>query len=201
MCDQDLSYRLSQLERKISNLIKVGRVVLADYEAARLKVDLDGRETGWLPWFTHRAGGDISWHAPEIGEQVCVLSPDGNPSNGLVLPSLYQTEYTAPAKSADISRTVFGDGLVIEHDRAQKITTISALDSQGTLVIQGKNIVNRIGEMGYYHFDHAGYAQRNTHLGGAAFKTESWHVGAIFDSVPDYGFTPPMVISPAEGAL
>jgi len=200
MNEQDFLYRLAELERKLANLIKVGQIVDADYPKARVKVDLDSRQTGWLPWFTHRAGPNASWDAPERGEQVAVLSPDGNPANGLVLPALYQKKHPAPAQSEDITRTVYGDGLVVEHDRANKITRISALDSEGTLVFQGKNIVNRIGDKGFLHTDLAGYASRTTHEGGASFKTESWHTGAVFDGPPDYGFSPPMVLTEPERA-
>jgi phage baseplate assembly protein V len=198
MTHERLAYKLSQLERKFEQLIKVGLICAVDYENARVKVELDGRKSGWLPWFTHRAGGDLSWHAPEVNEQVCVLSPNGNPANGLVLPSLYQTDHPAPANSADISRTVYRDGMVIEHDRTRKVTRISALESAGTLIFEGKNIIIRSGVEGYYQLDLAGYVTRTTHIGGDNFETETWRMGAVFTSKDDNGFHPTMVQTPEE---
>lgn len=114
----DIDYRLSELERRFENLMRYGTVEQLDEAAARVRVRSGGMLTGWLPWFTHRAGADRSWHAPEEGEQVVVFSPSGEPAQGVVLPAIYQSAHPAPADAKTLHRMVYDDGTVIEYDRA-----------------------------------------------------------------------------------
>lgn len=109
--------RLGELERRMSNVIRPGTVVEADYAQARIRVKIGGNTTAWVPWMTSRAGGDRSWHAPEIGEQVLVLAPCGDLAQGYALPSVYQNDSAAPASSEKIHRTEYEDGAIIEYDR------------------------------------------------------------------------------------
>ncbi|MCZ4281703.1 phage baseplate assembly protein V [Kiloniella laminariae] len=193
-----MSPNLTEILRLIENLICYGTVVAADYPSARVKVSIKGRATAWLPWSTDRAAHDRSWDAPEIGEQVLVLCPSGDPANGVIAGTLFRQAAPAPASSVDTTRRVFGDGMVIEHDRATKLTRINALDSEGTLVLEAKNIVLRTGEEGYFHLDHHGKATRLTHLSGPNFESESWINGSVVTAKPDYGYQPPEVLTPDE---
>lgn len=194
----DTEFRLAELERRLANIVRIGTVEEADYPNARVRVAIGEILTAWLPWLTRRAGGDRDWWAPEAGEQVVVLSPAGDLAQGVVLPSLYADAAPAPATSPDIRREIHGDGLVIEHDRAAKVTRINALDSEGTLVLEAKNLVLRTGEGGYYHLDHAGMATRVTHIDGADFESDSWTTGATVTGNADQGFSPPEVLTPEE---
>jgi phage baseplate assembly protein V len=111
-------FKTIELDRRISNLIKFGTVQEADYVNAKVRIKAGDILTGWLPWQTQRAGGDITWHAPEIGEQVMVLSPSGELNQGLVLTGLYQALKPPPVATPDKHHTVYNDGAVVEYDRA-----------------------------------------------------------------------------------
>jgi len=114
----DVELRLTELERRLSNLLRLGTVEQLDEDAARIKVRCGDLLTSWLPWFTRRAGEDRDWWAPEEGEQVMVLSPCGEPSIGVALPAVYRDAYPAPANKKTVWRRTFADGTVIEYDRA-----------------------------------------------------------------------------------
>jgi phage baseplate assembly protein V len=74
--------------------------------------------SAWLPWLTSRAGEDRTWHAPEVGEQVIVIAPGGELSAGYVMPGgVYKNDYPANGNKAEISRTTYKDGAIIEYDR------------------------------------------------------------------------------------
>jgi phage baseplate assembly protein V len=110
--------RIGDIERRMSNMVRPGTVLEADYANARVKVQCGGNQTAWIPWVTSRAGEDRSWHAPEVGEQVIVLSPSGDLAQGYVMPGgVYKNDYPANANSKEISRTTYKDGAVVEYDR------------------------------------------------------------------------------------
>ncbi|NCC97285.1 MAG: phage baseplate assembly protein V [Synergistales bacterium] len=112
---------VSDLGRRIANLIRIGTVVELDETAARVRVTCgagDGKiTTAWLPWVTSRAGPDRTWWALEPGEQVLILSPSGEMAQGVVAGSLYRDSYPPPASSKDVRRTEFEGGSFLEHDR------------------------------------------------------------------------------------
>ena len=109
---------VGEAERTRANLLQVGTIAEADYARARVRVLMAGLTSAWLPWLAARAGGDRAWVAPELGEQVLVACPDGDPASGVVLGAIYQASAAAPAASPDITRTIYADGAVIEYDRA-----------------------------------------------------------------------------------
>jgi phage baseplate assembly protein V len=113
-----MSYDITELDRRLANLIRLGRVEAVDYPNARLRVKVGGILTDWLPWLTGRAGGDRDWHAPEIGEQVLLLAPSGELNQAVVLAAVFQTAFPQPVNSPDKHHMAYSDGAVIEYDRA-----------------------------------------------------------------------------------
>ncbi|MBF0445091.1 MAG: phage baseplate assembly protein V [Magnetococcales bacterium] len=118
------SYDISELYRLLDNLIRIGTIKEADYIKALVRVESGEQLTGWIPWLTRRASKDVDWWAPEVGEQVVILSPGGDPAQGVVLPSLYQTLHSPPANLETVRRVEFDDGAWVEYDRAAKILNV-----------------------------------------------------------------------------
>ncbi len=118
---QNSNFHKSEIDRRLSNMIRIGTVAEADYSKARVRVSFGEAVSDWLPWVTFRAGGDHTWWAPEVGEQVIVLAPSGEISGGAVLGSLFSTNHPAPADRPTIHRTTYEDGAIIEYDRLNHI--------------------------------------------------------------------------------
>jgi len=114
----DLYYEIKELKRRLDSIVLVGTISKVDLDLARVRVEIGDIVTGFLPWLTQRAGGDVSWWSPEVGEQVMVFSPSGELSLGVVLPAIYQQSFPASSNSPDIKKITFKDGAVIEYDRA-----------------------------------------------------------------------------------
>jgi phage baseplate assembly protein V len=115
----------ADLARRLSNVLRIGTVAEADYVKARVRITIGKIKTGWLPWITLRAGPDVTWWAPEVGEQVMVLGPCGNLAQAVVLGAIYQNAYPAPGSSADTSTVKWKDGTTITYDRtAHKMTVV-----------------------------------------------------------------------------
>jgi phage baseplate assembly protein V len=128
--------RIGELERRQANHVKNGQVIQADYANARVKVQLGENKTAWLPWITGRAGGNSSWDAPEVGEQVVVVS-NGDLCQGFVLAGVYSKANAAGGNSPDIKIYTFKDGASIQYDRAQHILTADLTDSGQSVVKTG----------------------------------------------------------------
>lgn len=141
----DLEFRVTELERMLANLLRVGTVAELDAKSARVKVASGDLLTGWLPWFTRRAGGDRDWWSPEPGEQVMVLSPCGDPAQGVVLPAIYRDAHPAPADKETVRRIDFADGGFVEYDRTSGRLDISA---EGLAKLIGKGTVAIVGADG-----------------------------------------------------
>jgi phage baseplate assembly protein V len=115
----NLHFEVSELHRRLANMFLLGKVIDVSYETSipRVKVAIGDLTTTWLPMLVQRAGNDVSFWSLEKGEQVLVLSPSGELTQGVVLGSINQKDHPAIAQSADVHRTQYGDGAVIEYDR------------------------------------------------------------------------------------
>lgn len=134
---------ITDLLRRLSNVLRYGKIHSADYPAARVRVifgDPADPEnhivTAWIPWLTTRAGGDREWWAPEVGEAALLLSPGGDLSSAVALPAIFSSAAPAPADRPTVHRTVYDDGAVEEYDRAanHKLLDLTACD--GTMTIK-----------------------------------------------------------------
>lgn len=125
---------IDDLQRRLISMIQMGKVAEVDAVQARLRVTIGNEATGnivttaLLPWLSYRAGKDSSWWAPDVGEQVIVLSAGGELNNGVVLPAIYQDAYPAPDSNPDIHTTQYEDGTTIKYDRVNHTLNV---DVQG----------------------------------------------------------------------
>lgn len=131
-----MSYNNAQHDRLIANLVRYGRVQAVDAAAGEATVDFDGEVVPGLSWAKRRAGKTREWYAPSEGEQVCVLSPSGELSQGTIAYSIEQDAFPNAGDSSDYERTVFDDGTVIEYNTAENTLTIDASASSGTVIIK-----------------------------------------------------------------
>ncbi|MBU0680104.1 MAG: phage baseplate assembly protein V [Proteobacteria bacterium] len=134
---ESTEYRLAELERRLNNLLRMGTIAEADYPAARVKVASGDLLTGWIPWLTRRAGNDSDWWAPEVGEQVLLLSPAGDPAQALCLPSVYQQAHPARATLETVRRIDFADGGFVQYDRASGELIINVV-GDANITVGGK---------------------------------------------------------------
>lgn len=129
-----MSFAAAEIERLLSNMIRIGVVSALDEGAALVTVDIGELTTDWLPWITARAGATRTWSAPRVGEQVVVLAPYGDTAQGIVLPSIYQDNHPAPAASKDIEHVVFPDGSTVEYNSASNTLTVTVAGNGNVIV-------------------------------------------------------------------
>lgn len=140
---------LGDLARKLENIIRLGKIKHVDYAKARCVVDFQGIETTPLLWLNLRAGNDISWDSPTVGEQCIVFSPSGELANGIVLVGLYSQQNPAPSSNPQLKIRQFSDGAIIQYDTQQHQLTATLPDggtaiitAQGGITLNGNTTIN-----------------------------------------------------------
>ncbi|WP_265016935.1 phage baseplate assembly protein V [Wolbachia endosymbiont (group B) of Endotricha flammealis] len=124
----DHSFAISELSRKVANIIRIGVVKEVDYEKAKVRVKIGEFLTDYLPWITSKAGKDRNWSSPGIDEQVVVFSPFGELSLGVVLGGIYQKKYPAPENKKEINSMKFQDGTRLLYDKEKHHLEIEVVD-------------------------------------------------------------------------
>lgn len=119
-------------------MIRVGVVAELDEANARVKMNVGGLTTDWLPWGTARAGATGTWSAPRPGEQMVVFAPYGDTGQAIVMGSIPQDDHPAPATSKDQERTVYPDGSTVDYNSATNTLTVTVAAS-GNVVVNCKH--------------------------------------------------------------
>ena len=118
---------LNELERLISNLLRVGVVEEVDTEKMVCRVRTGDILTDWIRWGTDRAGAGRSWWAPVAGEQVIIGAVNGELTTAFILCSLYSDANGAPSHSAQAMHKTFSDGAVIEYEPETGELTVTGI--------------------------------------------------------------------------
>jgi phage baseplate assembly protein V len=132
-----MSFELSEMQRMLANVVRVGRIAELDEAAARVKVTTGGLTTAWLPWGAARAGTTRSTSMPSVGEQVVLFSPFGDTAQAVVGFSLYQDNHPAASTSKDKEATIYPDGSMVEYDSASNTLTVTVAGA-GNVVVNCK---------------------------------------------------------------
>lgn len=133
----DLNYIVRDLQRRMANMIRRGRVHSVDFEQSppRVKVEYEkDAVTGWLPWISGRESSKhrTDWEPLAVGEQVIILSESGELSAGVVIPSLPDSSNPVPSTSPDEHVSRYEDGTTFTYNR--KTHTLS-IDVQGDAIL------------------------------------------------------------------
>lgn len=94
-----LDKRIEQLDRRLNNIVREAKVLEVDAEKGLVKVEAHGLKSGWMPW-VERAGAIREWAPPAKDERVIVLSPTGEPGQGLVLAGGFSDQFKQPSMDA-----------------------------------------------------------------------------------------------------
>lgn len=92
---ENLESQVNSLHRKMNNTLREGRVKEVDGGSGMAIVDAQGIETTQIPWL-QRSGSIQDWDPPAVGERIILLSPNGDPGRGLILPGGYSDQYSQP---------------------------------------------------------------------------------------------------------
>lgn len=86
---------IESLHRRLNNLVREGTVTDVDFEKGKARVKHGELDSPALSWAT-RSGSQQEWDPVAKGERVLVLSPTGDPAQGIILPGGYSDEFAQP---------------------------------------------------------------------------------------------------------
>ena len=160
----------AELRRRLDNMIRLGTIAQVDHAKALCRVQSGAILTGWLPWLSLRAGTTKRWNPPSNGEQCIVFSPSGDLAQGIALFGIYSSSNPAPGSAANLDRTTYPDGAVIEYDATAHalrahlpgggqaeliadggITIIGDIALTGTLTASGDVIASGVSLVNHLH--------------------------------------------------
>lgn len=128
---------LSECLRQLSNLVRFGVVAHIDHASARVRIQSGENLTDWLPWLTLRAANVATWNPPTLGEQVLLLSPQGELNQAVAITGLYSEQFPPPNNQADEIHTHYPDGTSTTYNHVEKQLTV-VLAGNASLTIEGE---------------------------------------------------------------
>ena len=141
------SYQISDLERRLLNVIRSGKIHSVDYVNAKCRVSIGDLLTDPLPWIELRAGKVKTWNPPSVGERCIVLSPSGELAVGFVIFGIICNDNPAQSVDENVDLTKFDDGAYISYNRQTHTLNInqSASGSNLTIHVTGNALVEATG--------------------------------------------------------
>lgn len=145
----DVYRRLGELERRDRNRKRTGKVKEVDHKKGLARVEFSAQDgkpylSPWMPWKEIAAGGIKSHIPPSVGEQVDVVSENGDLTDAVIDMSVPSNANPRPHDGPEAvivkgdSRITIGDGSV---EIFADVTIKGALTVEGpTVTHNGKNI-------------------------------------------------------------
>lgn len=86
-----MSFQIAELERRIANMVQIGRITEIDSGKMRARVAIGDLTTAMIPVAQPKSGAiKVHW-MPSVGEQVVVFAPSGEMGAAVVQGAIPQT--------------------------------------------------------------------------------------------------------------
>lgn len=148
--------RIAQLEgmlvdmnRRMNNVMREGRVTDVDPETGLAIVDAQGGKSPPSPWL-QRAGSIRDWDPPTPGERVILLSPGGDISRSMILPGGYSQQYGQPHNKLGEARRQIG-AASDTFSGSQRVIEAQLIILRGTVQIEGPGLTHNGVNVGDTH--------------------------------------------------
>lgn len=125
-----VQFDVSDLLRRIENLLKVGVIHEVDLDAKKLRVKMGDIITGWLNMPGEVTANYIRWRPLKTGTQVLVASESADPANAIIVQILYTADNQPVSTEETLDIIQFNDGTAISYNTATSALT-AALASNG----------------------------------------------------------------------
>lgn len=112
-------FALSEMNRRLLQIVRIGVIQEIDYAQAKARVKIGDNLTGWRPWVSLAKG----WIPPFVGDQVVVLSPNGDFEQSVLISALYHNKSKPPSDKKNEMKFEFSaDNFIIFDFDLQELT-------------------------------------------------------------------------------
>lgn len=119
-----MSHQISDALRRMHNVASYGTIAEVDHGRGRVRVDIAGRLSDWLP-VPGLVGNNFRGVMPmRPGTQVLVTCPSGDPANGVLSAILYSAALPPHDTTGNLDGLLFNDGARFEYDSAAQAALI-----------------------------------------------------------------------------
>ncbi|WP_431274228.1 phage baseplate assembly protein V [Variovorax ureilyticus] len=140
---------LSDLQRQVANLVRVGTIAEVDHghtpPLVRVQLtddeDHNNARSDWRPYIERRAGDTGTWNPPTVGECVLLISPGGLTEAGFALPGIPTDSHPTPSSDPNKTVTKYPDGAIVEYDHGAHALKVT-LPAGGTADIDVPDSIN-----------------------------------------------------------
>lgn len=147
-----MSYAVAELQRKLAGMIQITTITSVDHANKKLRVRLGADESAELPWPAIAGRNFVAWRPLRVGQQLILLSPNGDPAQGVVVGELYSQAVDAPSTDDAIDLIQFNNGNLIEHNmNTGKFRIIGDIELDGTLTASTDVVAKNISLVGHDH--------------------------------------------------
>lgn len=120
----ELLFRVAELERKLSNVVRDGKVIEVDEKKGMARVDLGTKKqplpTDWIRWGA-QAGAIRIWQPLSVGQHVKVISTSGDIGQGFIMPGSFNDQFPDNHDKKDEVKISLGKSTV--HVKGDQIET------------------------------------------------------------------------------
>lgn len=146
---------ITELKRRLNNMIKVGKVSAWSDDHKRIKVKFGDNETPLIKWFSACAGDVAEYRLPSIGEQAVLLNVGGgdNSTTSIALIGVPSDQFPLPTDNPDEILRVYPDGTRVCYDKKKHKLDVRVageaniqVDKAAKVNVAGKTSVTSGGE-------------------------------------------------------
>jgi phage baseplate assembly protein gpV len=141
-----MSFAQAELDRRLANIVQLGRIIEIDSAAMRARVQIGDLTTPMIP-VSQLASGTIRLHwMPSVGEQVVVYAPSGEIGAAFVQGSVPQNGSAVAQDAAHPTIDLGGGTLVITGDLTitGNITVTGRIDVTEDVTATGISLVSHV---------------------------------------------------------
>ena len=152
---RELEDQTKELNRKLNNVVREGRVVEVFNDGTAI-VDAQDVRTKPLPWIT-RAGKVRDWDPPTAGERVLLISPTGDPGRAIIVNGGFSEEFSQNHDNVSEARRTIGETEITSaedgHTIKSRVITFQADEIRlvGNVLIEGETLTHNGKDVGDTH--------------------------------------------------
>ncbi|ABU70953.1 phage baseplate assembly protein V [Vibrio campbellii] len=127
---------ITELKRRLNNMIKVGKVSAWSDDHKRIKVKFGGNETPLIKWFSACAGDVAEYRLPSIGEQAVLLNVGGgdNSTTSIALIGVPSDQFPLPTDNPDETLRVYPDKTSVKYNHVSHKLTIDIKSGEAEVI-------------------------------------------------------------------